>query len=194
MNIMIHLSNDFIAEAISRLLVTNGYDDVVVSGRSPTNGFRPHVLLVDVTTVKYDLLSQYPQAKVVLIDTGVEPEELCATVFAYRIHGVLSPDTELHLLKKALNVVTKDQLWIDNGSVKALLHDRETFSESGRITAREQEIIGHVRQGLSNKEIAQRLALSPCTVKVHLNRIFGKLSIASRSKLMALALDRPQTP
>ena len=55
MHIMIHLDNHLISETIYQLLITNGYDDVVVSGRSPTNGFTLHVLLVDITTLTHDL-------------------------------------------------------------------------------------------------------------------------------------------
>jgi DNA-binding CsgD family transcriptional regulator len=40
---------------------------------------------------------------------------------------------------------------------------------------------------LSNNEIAQRLALSPHTVKTHLNTVFRKFNVTKRSKLMTLA-------
>jgi DNA-binding NarL/FixJ family response regulator len=187
MHIGIHFGNHLMAEAIYQLLVKNGYDHVVTSGRPPTNGFTPDVLLVDITTLRQDLLAQYPEAKVLLMDTGIEPEKLCATLLSYRIHGILSPDTELDLFKKALKVVSEGQIWIDNGSVKDLLNDAGHISQKGRIshiTGREQEVIECVCQGLRNSEIAGRLALSPHTVKAHLNRIFRKLNITSRSKLM----------
>ncbi|MGD0237479.1 MAG: response regulator transcription factor [Syntrophorhabdales bacterium] len=194
MNIAIHLSNHLVAEAIYQLLVKNGYDHVVTSERSPTNGFTPDVLLVDIATLTQDLLAQHPEAKVLLIDTGIEPEKLCATLLSYRIHGILSPDTELHLFKKALTAINEGQIWIDNGSVKALLNDAGNISQKGRIshiTGREQEIIECVCQGLSNNEIGGRLALSPHTIKAHLNRIFRKLNITSRSKLMTRTMHTP---
>jgi DNA-binding NarL/FixJ family response regulator len=184
MTILINLSNQLMAEAVYQLLVTNGYDDVLVSGRSPAKGVAPDVLLVDIATLSHGLLAQYSEAKVLLIDTGIEQDKLCATLLSYRIHGILSPRTEFHLFKKALEAVGKGQVWIDNESVKAVLHDREIISRTGHISGREQEIIDCACQGLSNNEIGQRLALSPYTVKAHLNRIFRKLNITSRSKLM----------
>jgi LuxR family transcriptional regulator, positive regulator of biofilm formation len=194
MNIGIHFSNHLMAEAIHQLLVKNGYDHVVTSGRSPANGFTPHVLLVDITTLTHDLLARYPEAKVLLMDTGTEPEQLWVGLLSYRIHGVLSPHTELPLFKKALTAVSEGKLWIDNGEVKTLLSDTGDISRKGKIghiTRREQEIIKRIRQGLSNNEIARRLTLSPHTVKTHLNSIFRKLNVTSRSKLMALATERP---
>jgi DNA-binding NarL/FixJ family response regulator len=181
------------AEAIYQLLVKNGYDHVVTNESS--NGFIPHVLLVDITTLKHDLLARHPEAKVLLIDTGTEPEQLCATLLSYRVHGVLSPHTELHLFKKALTAISEGKLWIDDRAVKTLLHDAGNISQKGKIshiTSREQEIIQCICRGLSNSEIARRLTLSPHTVKTHLNTIFKKLNITNRSKLMALATHRPR--
>ena len=182
------------AEAIYQLLVTNGYD-AVMSGRSPTKGSTPDVLLVDITTLRHDLLAQYQNAKVLLIDTGIEEEKLIATLLSYRIHGVLSPHTELPLFKKALTAISEGKLWIDNGTVKALLHDAGSISQRGKIshiTSREQVIIDGICQGLSNKEIAQRLTLSPYTVKTHLNNIFKKFNVTNRSKLAALVTHHPR--
>ncbi len=150
------------------------------------------MLLVDSTTLRQDLLARYPDAKVLLIDTGMEPEQLCATLLSYRIHGVLSPDTELHLFKKALTAISEGQVWIDNRTVKALLHDAGNISQKGKIshiTSREQEIIECICQGLSNKEIAKTLSLSEHTVKAHLSTIFKKFNVTSRSKLVSLAMS-----
>ena len=121
MNILIHLDNQLISDAIYQLLMRSGYDDVVVSGRSPANGFTPHVLLVDITTLTHDLLARYPQATAFLIDdAGTEPEKLCAALLSYRMHGAFSPHAGLQ------------QVWIDNGSVKTVLYDTGALSKTGK--------------------------------------------------------------
>ncbi len=194
MNILIHLGNQLIAEAIHQFLITNGYDDAVMSGRSHANGFIPQVLLVDATTVRAPLLSAYPNAKVIFIDTGLEMEKLLKILLFHDIHGVVSTRTELQLLKRALTEVTQGQFWTDDKSLKVMLQDSRRLSNKGKIkgiTERHQEIIEYVRQGLSNKEIAQKLMLSEDTVKAHLSRIFRRLHITSRDQLMALTLNHP---
>jgi len=194
MNIVVNLGNRMIAEAICQLLLKLGDANVVLSGKPSANGSSPDVLLVDIGTLTHDLLTRYPEAKVLLMDSGIEKDKLCATLLSYRIHGVLSPDMELHLLKKALATVREGHIWIDNGSVKALFHDTGAISKVGKtshVSDREQEIIEFVCQGLSNREIAQRLTLSEHTVKAHLNRIFRKLNVTNRSKLVVLATHRP---
>lgn len=54
------------------------------------------------------------------------------------------------------------------------------------LTQREQDIALLVCQGLSNKEIAERLYLSPKTVETHLTRVFAKLNVAARGDLKGL--------
>jgi RNA polymerase sigma factor (sigma-70 family) len=54
------------------------------------------------------------------------------------------------------------------------------------LTQREQDIALLVCQGLSNKEIAERLYLSPKTVETHLTRAFAKLNVTARGDLKGL--------
>jgi len=57
-----------------------------------------------------------------------------------------------------------------------------------RLTAREQEVLSLLAQGLSNSEIAARLGLSTRTVKGHLEELFAKLEIDSRTSAVTKAL------
>jgi RNA polymerase sigma factor (sigma-70 family) len=61
------------------------------------------------------------------------------------------------------------------------------------LTPREREIIRLVAEGLSNKEIARQLNVSPGTVKVHLHNIFQKLEISNRTVLATIALLQRST-
>lgn len=55
------------------------------------------------------------------------------------------------------------------------------------LSEREVEVLGLIAQGLSNREIAQRLVLSVGTVKVHTRNIYGKLGVGSRTQALAQA-------
>ncbi len=55
------------------------------------------------------------------------------------------------------------------------------------LTTRERQIFRVMAEGLTNKEVAQRLRLAEGTVKVHLHRIYRKLGIANRTALAILA-------
>lgn len=57
------------------------------------------------------------------------------------------------------------------------------------LTEREKEILTLVAKGLSNKKIADKLFVKEVTVKTHLNNVFKKLKVASRTQATLLALQ-----
>jgi DNA-binding NarL/FixJ family response regulator len=61
-------------------------------------------------------------------------------------------------------------------------------SGEGHLTARESEVVRLVARGMSNKAIAHRLGISIRTVEGHLNHVFDKLGVLSRTELVHYAL------
>jgi LuxR family maltose regulon positive regulatory protein len=57
------------------------------------------------------------------------------------------------------------------------------------LTAREQEILALIAEGLSNREIAERLVFSLGTVKWYVNQIYSKLGVGSRTQAVAHARE-----
>jgi len=60
---------------------------------------------------------------------------------------------------------------------------------SSLLTPREEQVVALVAEGLSNRDIAQELALSEHTVKKYLFRIFDKLGISTRVELVLYAVN-----
>jgi DNA-binding NarL/FixJ family response regulator len=60
-------------------------------------------------------------------------------------------------------------------------------SQLARLTERERELVALVAEGLSNDEIAERLVISPLTVKTHVNRAMTKLELRDRAQLVVAA-------
>jgi DNA-binding NarL/FixJ family response regulator len=58
-----------------------------------------------------------------------------------------------------------------------------------QLTAREREVLEHIAGGARNAEIAQRLVISPKTVRNHISNIFTKLQVADRAEAIALARE-----
>jgi len=58
------------------------------------------------------------------------------------------------------------------------------------LTPRELEVLSWMAKGLSNPEIAERLVISPVTVKFHVGNILSKLACASRTEAVVLAIQR----
>ena len=66
--------------------------------------------------------------------------------------------------------------------------DAEKLKELG-ITQREHEILGLIAQGLSNREIGEKLFVSENTVKTHSSRLFEKMSVSRRVQAVQKAKD-----
>jgi DNA-binding CsgD family transcriptional regulator len=66
---------------------------------------------------------------------------------------------------------------------------RRDVSTATDLTAQERQVASLVRQGLSNRDAAARLFVSPRTIDFHLRNVFTKLGVTSRAELTALAVD-----
>jgi DNA-binding CsgD family transcriptional regulator len=60
-------------------------------------------------------------------------------------------------------------------------------SRTAAVTGRERQVLGLVAEGLTNRQIAERLIISEATVKRHLEHVFGKLGVSSRAAAVRAA-------
>jgi DNA-binding CsgD family transcriptional regulator len=67
---------------------------------------------------------------------------------------------------------------------------RRDVSTATDLTAQERNVTALVRQGLSTKDVAGQLFVSPRTVDFHLRNVFAKLGVTSRAELIALPFER----
>ena len=89
-------------------------------------------------------------------------------------------------LARAKEVVVVREVRIPEGGPFEL--DSEKLKELG-ITQREHEILGLIAEGLSNREIGERLFVSENTVKTHSSRLFAKLGVNRRVQAVQKARD-----
>jgi len=137
-----------------------------------------------------------PGARVVLLIDNCRPETV-VEAFRAGARGVFSRNESIAVLAKCVTCVAQGQIWANSEqmgyAVEALSSaaSRRHFNseELKSLSRREQEVASALSDGLSNREIAERLQLSPHTVKNHIFRIFEKLGVSSRFELMA-ALGR----
>ena len=110
------------------------------------------------------------------IGKGVEPAELLDAIRAvYAGDALLSPAATRSLIAHFLASPTN--------------HADAAPDRFEALTDREREILVLVARGLSNDQIAERLVLSPSTVKTHINRTMTKLAAHDRAQLVVLAYE-----
>ncbi|GAB1335224.1 response regulator transcription factor [Streptomyces sp. E-15] len=110
---------------------------------------------------------------------GSEPEELLNAIrVAAGGEALLSPAATKGLIARFLAQG-------DDGAVP----DPARAERLGALTGREREVLVLVAGGHSNDEIAERLAVSPLTVKTHVNRAMAKLGARDRAQLVVTAYE-----
>ncbi len=105
--------------------------------------------------------------------------------------GYVLKDTAIDDLRLALNQVLAGQTAVPIALMSAALRGTERDGRSTQavsmLTDREDEVLVLVAQGMTNKEIARQLAISPATVKAHVERIIAKLGVSDRTQAAVVA-------
>ena len=124
--------------------------------------------------------------------------------FRAGVRGCCRNDIDSGALKTLVMTVQQGELWIRRTLTYRLLNqldetdkknenDRSCLGLLPSLTRREYEISMQVRNGGSNKQIAQSLEITERTVKAHLTGVYRKLGIVDRLKLaIILAGDKRQ--
>lgn len=193
MNVLINLSNLLLCEALGGLLrrEKEGYKVFATNRAGEVDRFIPDQIIVDSHTLNREVIDRWPGAKIILLDIGLEEEEIITLLLNFHLDGIIKTSCNVTMFKKALQAIDEGQIWIDNSRIKTLLKHAESLSISppkSSLSKKEKEIVMLVAQGQRNREIAGTLSISEQTVKSHISRIFRKKNINCRSQLVPLAM------
>jgi DNA-binding NarL/FixJ family response regulator len=162
--------------------------------RPALRALRPEVLVVD-SRMEGALglcaaLKREGGPPVVLVAAGEDDWAIGALEAGAR--GILARSARAEDLVKAVRVVHEGQIWARRqvmaqwvAHVAGLAARPPGAALLDRLSRREGEILRHAATGLSNRELADLLAISQATVKAHLTQIFRKLGLRGRTGLAA---------
>lgn len=183
-------------EAIARgleLLLRRVGIEIAGSARSLADGARllerraPDVVILDITLQEEDGLELVPAAKErgtkVLLYTGSTDQSTIRAAQAAGADGVAAKTGTPAELIGAVRAIAGGQSFVDP-RLPALATGEKP---SGRLTAREREVVALIADGLSGEEVALRLFLSPATVRTHLRNAMDRTGAKTRPHLVALA-------
>lgn len=142
-----------------------------------------------------EIRSSSPATRVIML---LDSSERTPVIEAFRsgARGVFSRTEPLKMLAKSIRCVHEGQIWASSSELQFVL---EAMSEplpmsfmsangDAILSARELDVVRCVAEGLSNRDIAERLNLREHTVKNYLFRIFDKLGVSSRVEVVLYAL------
>jgi len=176
-------------------LASNGREAV-----SLTRELRPDLVLMDLRMPDLDGLSATRQIKeidpriVVIVVTMYENpqyffEAIQAGAASYLLKDASQTDI-LRAIRQAMhNETTLSPKLLPHLMRRIAIDGKGLGGGVGRLTEREREVLGLLAQGLSNREIAEKIVVTEGTVKVHVSNIFSKLDVSDRTQAVVRAIS-----
>lgn len=167
---------------------------------------RPHVAVIDAGSdrepakgadIARRLRLRHPQTQAVILLESNRPQSVLEA-FRAGANGVLSRAESLDILKRCICSVHRGQVWASSGELHLVLEALRAalpsqlvdFSGKPLLSRREQDVVRGIAEGMTNREIAERLELSPHTVKNHVRGIFDRLGVSSRVEVVLYAMSQ----
>jgi DNA-binding NarL/FixJ family response regulator len=175
----------------------DGADDIEVVGlaadgaeaQQTVQRLDPDVVLMDLQMPGVDgvsatrgIVESGAKAEVVVLTSYSDGERIVAALDAGAV-GYLLKDADPADILTGIRAVSRGESPIHPRAARQLLSARaQPAAGPTQLTPRELEVLGYVRQGLANKQIARRLGISERTVKAHLTSVFQRIGVADRTQ------------
>jgi two-component system nitrate/nitrite response regulator NarL len=145
------------------------------------------------------LRSTHPNIRSIVLVRSIRPE-LTLDAFRNGAKGVFCRKEPVEALWKCIRAVHKGQIWADSDQLEVILRalaqakPMRVTNWQGvcLLTKREEDVAGLVAEGLTNREVAERLGLSEHTVSNYLFKIYEKLGISRRVEFVLYCFSRRQ--
>jgi DNA-binding NarL/FixJ family response regulator len=151
----------------------------------------PEISGIEVT--KY-VSENYPDIKILILSMHTN-EEFITKALSSGANGYLPKDTSMNELLDAINTIYKGDNYFNRNISDTILKsiidkskNNQNNSKNEKLTKREKEVVQLVVDGLTNKEIADKLFISIRTVDSHKNNVMQKLKLKSSVELVKYIL------
>lgn len=180
------------------------YNDLELAGEAESGEqalrlcaqLQPDVVLMDLVMPGMDgadttaaLRRQQPSVRVIAL-TSFRDDELVQRVIQAGATGYLLKNVSAGELATAIRAVHAGQPTLAPEATQALINAATQPPKPGfDLTPRERDVLTLMVKGLNNTEIAERLVVSPSTIKGHVSNILSKLGATSRTEAATLAVE-----
>jgi len=153
----------------------------------------PDVVLMDVSMPNTDgidatrrLLASRPEQRVVMLTMHIDRDIITRALHAGAV-GYITKDCSISEVVEAIRLAANGDHAMSPRFAEALLNAARSETD-GIVTAREEEVLQLVADGLGTNEIGERLFISHRTVKNHLASIYEKLNARDRTQAVLMAV------
>lgn len=138
--------------------------------------------------------SKAPELPVILLSAHVD-SGLIQQALKEQASGFIPKTSTPDVMLSAVRLVLNGGVYIPpeamgRAGIMSLQPPQAHSGGKAQLTQRQMDVLQQMKNGLSNKEIARELQMSPSTVKVHVAAILRELAAASRTQAVFLAKDR----
>ncbi|WP_216902863.1 response regulator [Nocardia alni] len=213
MTIRVVIADDHALLAGTFRMLIESADDMQVVGVAETGrqaidtarATQPDVVLMDIRMPDLDGLAATQEichddalrATRVLILTTFELDEYVARALRAGASGFLGKDVAPEELLRAIRTIAAGDTLLSPAATRTLIArflarpetDNPAIDTLDVLTAREREVVALVAEGLSNEAIAERMYVSPLTIRTHVQRAMTKLGARHRAQLVVIAFQ-----
>jgi DNA-binding NarL/FixJ family response regulator len=150
---------------------------------------RPDVCLLDVCMEQMDgletlrrLVEEFPAARVLMLTSSKDRDDMTLAMQS-GARGYVVKTVPHDELARAIRIVHA------GGIVSPPIPVRPKPADNSPLSQRELEVLGLVRQGFSNDEIARLLGISERTVRAHMTAILARLAASDRAQAVAIGYE-----
>jgi two-component system, NarL family, nitrate/nitrite response regulator NarL len=194
-------------ESVARLL--NAEADFEVAGACGTTGEALRIVtgsVIDLVLLDFDLGQQTGfdffaeakrigfQGKVLIVTAGLSETE-GAELMRQGGAGIFMKHGSAAALAQGIRQVMSGRVWLEQKYLRTIFEAPPSVKHGARpphpqLNERERRVLNHILEGLSNKQIADRLDISESSVKAALQQLFDKAGVRTRSQLVRVAIEQ----
>jgi len=125
-----------------------------------------------------------------LLVTGGVSESQAAELVRLGVVGIFLKHDLPALLSEAIREIAGGKVWLDQKVLQSTVAGASVNRTRTPLTARERQVLSHIFEGLTNKEIAGRLGTSEGSIKASIQQLFTKSGVRTRGQLVRVALEQ----